>query len=677
MSRSLLPPADVVEVSEEVPERAPTRSIVPMPDVAPILEEAQALRAIEDWDGALAAYKKALFVVPAGAKEVQASIYASVAEVKHVQKRPAEAESNYEKALVAHPHHGRSLEGLVALATEAEDWPRLAAARRRRAEAFEDPDDRATELCLVAEIEETKLGSAEKALATLEIASVHRPGDVGILLKLRDLHTALRAWPQVVAVHDELVRLSSDVRHRGAYRFAQADVMLGRLREEPRGLAFLEMALDEDPQCDRALSALIAVRTRREEWPELAAVYERLLDRYAGLGDRDRAWEVCRKLATLRRDRLLDGPGALEAMAAAVDLRPDDAETRATLAELHAAKGDRTAAVRELEIASVHAPLRAQTYRRLVDLHRRAGRLDRAWLAATCLEDLGASDVEQELMIEQYRPDGPIKPAAAVEDAWWELLEAHGADPIASSILETVGPAAIQLRVEERGAPRLDERRKQDASSTASAVRTFVWAARALGITAPELYTHESAGVAALQAAAPAVALGPSVLAGRSVQELAFLAGRHLAYYRRAVYPLVFFPTLAELSSLVLTAVRLVIPGISVPPGGSRVQAELGARLSAEEKERLREAVAKLEARGGKLDLASWIRGVELTAHRAGLLLCGDLRIARRVMKDEARAIADLGPDAKRSDLLPWCASEAYGLLRERMGVAIRGGTGS
>ena len=82
------------------------------------------------------------------------------------------------------------------------------------------------------------------------------------------------------------------------------------------------------------------------------AVYERLIDRYAGLGDRDRAWEVCRKLGTLRRDRLLDGPGALEALRGAVELRPDDAESRAALAELYAAKGDRTAAVRELEIVA-------------------------------------------------------------------------------------------------------------------------------------------------------------------------------------------------------------------------------------------------------------------------------------------------------------------------------------
>lgn len=667
--------------SLRIPPAPVTRSLPPMPDVEPILSQAAAACEKKDWDAALEAYKKALFVIPKDEPKTQASIYASVGEVKLAQGKSREAETNFEKALVINPKHLRSLDGLVTIAGDAKDWARVVAVRRRRADALEDADDKASELCIVADVEETRLGNVEKALATLELAAVHRPDDIGILIKLRDFYEATRAWPKLLAVLDDLVRISTDARHRGSFRFAQADVVLGRLREEPRGLAFLEMALDEDPQCDRALSALIAVRTRREEWAELAAVYERLVDRYAGLGDRDRAWEVCRKLGTLRRDRLLDGPGALEALRGAIELRPEDSETRAALAELYAAKGDRMTAVRELEIVAEHAPLRAQTYRRLFELHQRAQRPDRAWLVATCLEELGASDVAQDLVIEQFRPEGAIRPTTAVADAWWdELLVAAGADPVVSDILLTVGDAAIALRLEELEAkkklPPLDPAKRQDKASTASAVRTFVWAARALGVPLPDIYALDAVpnGIAAVPARAPSTALGPTALSGRTVQQLAFLAGRHLTYYRPAHYPLVFFPTLAELSTLVLSAVRLVIPGISVPPSGdgeSRVADGLGKQLTDEQKAKLEEIVARLDERGGRLDLLAWIRGVELTAARVGLLLAGDLRTASRLMHEEARAIGELSPEAKRGDLLSFCASERYGILRERMGVAI------
>lgn len=97
----------------------------------------------------------------------------------------------------------------------------------------------------------------------------------------------------------------------------------------------------------------------------------------------------------------------------------------------------------------------------------------------------------------------------------------------------------------------------------------------------------------------------------------------------------------------------------------------LGARLGEEQKESLRGIVARLDKRGGRLDLLRWIRGVELTASRVGMLLAGDLRTAMRLIKEEKRSIAELSFEAKRGDLLAYCASEAYGLVRERMGIAI------
>ncbi len=651
--------------------------MVPMPAVEPILDQAAALRVKGDLDAALEAYKKALFVVEAGDGDAHASIYASIAEVKNVQGKKREAETNFEKALGAKPKHLRSIDGLIAIATEQKEWDRVVSFRKKRVDALDDGDDKADELCRLADVFETHLADPKRAAEALETAGFHRQGDVGILLKLKNLYESLRLWKKLLDVLDELVRVSDEPRHRGSFRFAQADVVLGRLREEPRGIAFLELALDEDPQCDRALSALVAVRTRREEWAELASVYERLVDRFAGLGDRERAWEVCRRLGTLRRDRLLDGPGAVDALVGALELRPDDAESRAALAELYAAKGDRTGAVRELETVARHAPFRAQTYRRLFDLHTRAQRPDRAWLVATCLEELGASDVAHDLVVEQFRPEGAIRPTTALDPAWWEeCLAAPGRDPIVKDILHAIGDTAIALRLEELAAkkklPPLDPTTKHDKSSTASVVRTFVWAARALGIALPDLYMLEDvpSGIAAVPAEAPATALGPQVRSGMTVQQLAFLAGRHLTYYLPEHYPLVFFPTLAELSSLVLSAVRLVIPGISVPPSPEGA-IDLGGRLTDEQKDLLKDAVSRLDERGGKLDLLAFIRSVELTAARAGLLLAGDLRTAMRMMKDETRSIGELTIEAKRGDLLAFCASDAYGVVRERMGVAV------
>lgn len=313
----------------------------------------------------------------------------------------------------------------------------------------------------------------------------------------------------------------------------------------------------------------------------------------------------------------------------------------------------------------------------LFDLHQRAQRPDRAWLVATCLEELGASDVAHDLVVEQFRPEGAIRPTTALDPSWWDdCLGAPGCDPIVKDILRAVGDAAIAQRLDalaqKKKLPALDPESKHDKTSTASVVRTFVWAARALGIALPDLYMRDdvTSGIAAVPARTPSTALGPKVQSGMTVQQLAFLAGRHLTYYLPEHYPLVLFPTLAELSSLVLTAVRFVIPSISVPPP-SEGGIELRDSLTDEQKVALEDAVSRLDARGGKLDLLAFIRSVELTAARAGLLLAGDLRTAMRLLKEEERAIGELTLETKRGDLLAFSASDEYGILRERMGVAV------
>ena len=80
----------------------------------------------------------------------------------------------------------------------------------------------------------------------------------------------------------------------------------------------------------------------------------------------------------------------------------------------------------------------------------------------------------------------------------------------------------------------------------------------------------------------------------------------------------------------------------------------------------------RLDARDGRVDFAAWIRSVELTAQRAGLLLCGDLRVATARLGAETRTIAELTLEQKRGDLLAFCASEKLARARAALSVDAR-----
>jgi tetratricopeptide (TPR) repeat protein len=676
----LLAPAPVVVPG--APSSVPASS-APRPHLTPLLLGAEEACEREDWEEALDAFKKALMLVSPDDGASLATIYANIGEVKRAQGKPREAELNFEKALAASPGHRRSVEALIDVATAEGDPRRAVEYRLRLLPALPNDAARVRELLKVAELQRVELKDAKAARATLERAREVAPRDGEVLLSLKSLHEEAHAWKELVEVLDAMAEAATTAEERARHRFAQGDVVMGRLRDEPRGLALFDAALVEDPRHDGALHAIVAVLSSRGDFDRLGELYARLVDLYAKLGDKKRAHDVCQRLGVVRRDKLRDGPGALEAFTGAVQLEPSDVDTRAMLVDLHLARGDEGSAVAELEAIAQLAPTRHSTFVRLHHLHARAGRRDRAWLAASALVELGHATNEQRVLYEEMRPDGTFWPAKALDhEAWDTLLRAPGADPVVTGVLGAIIPAAVKMRVAELVARRqivtLDPARRQPPGSTASIVRCFVWAAQVLGVTLPELYVLDDVpgGLAAVQAEPPATALGPGVTQGVGASELAFLAGRHLAYYRPEHYALVFFPTVPELSALFLAAVKLALPEVPVPESlhepVARIRKALGQLSTPEERGWLQMAVKTLEARGGRVDLAAWARGVELTANRAGLLLCGDLGVACRRVRDEGRRVADVSDEERRDDLLAFVASPELGDLRAALAITAR-----
>jgi tetratricopeptide (TPR) repeat protein len=545
-----------------------------------------------------------------------------------------------------------------------------------------------SQFTVIADILETKLKDVSAAIETLEEARLELPNDAGILGKLRGLYEKYERWRKLLEITDDLVAVAVDPVSRGELRFAQADIALGRLLDEERGLSWLEAALAEDPSHEKALAALVAVRTKRREWALLDRMYTKLVDRHAVSGDGARAWDVYRRLGLLRRDQLGDGLSAIEAFQGVLRCRPADVESHAALADLRMTMGDAPGALRELQLMATRSPMRVATYRKLFELHSRAARTDRAWLAATALEELGAADMDHQLAVDQYRVEATqvVRPTSAFDERTWSAkIRAKGADDTVATILRAIARPAAALRMSalraQKKLPVLAEEGRQAPTSTVSIVRTFVWASRILDVPLPSLFVRNDApgGLTAVQADAGTTTIGPDVLSGFSLQELAFVVARHLAYYRPDHHVLVFYPTLPELTQLFLSAIEIGLPGMPLSSRsgaeGKKLVAGLSKLLKGDEREELSRAARQFEEGGGRADLAAWIRGVELTATRVGFVLSGDLAVAMRVLRRESRSVSDLSLEDRRADLLAYSASEELSGLREEFSIAAASST--
>jgi tetratricopeptide (TPR) repeat protein len=641
-----------------------------------LIREGDKARDAGAFDDALEHYKKALMISTEDHELERASIYTGIAETKLKQAKAREAESNYEKALALMPGYKPALVALVDLATTEKDHRRVAQLRKRLVDVASDDETRVRELKKLAEVQRTDLTDTRAAIESLEKARDLKPDDIEVLRTLRQLYENIHRWPKVVETLGAICTETEDARERGLLRFAQADMALGRLRDEPRGLGFLEAALEEDPTHEKALVALVAVRTKLQQWVELERIYARLIDRHAERGDVERAFDLCKRLGTLRRDKLGNGPGAIDAFSGAVKLRPSDSDTRGALAELLIAKGDVPAAIIELEQTALGAPTRAQTFRRLYEVHTKRGNHDRAFLAALALEELGAADMDHQLLIDQMRPEGALKPVAALDDSAWDVrLRAPGHDPILEAMIAAISPAAVKAKIDELTASKklgeLPLHAKQDKASTVTVARAFVWASTVLGITTPEIYVLPDVpgGVAAAQVAIPSTGVGPEVLRNVTLADLVFVVARHLTYYRPEHYPLVFYPTLPELTTLFFAALKIALPEVPIPAGDAvaKLRKRIAAHITPEERQTLVEAAKKFEEAGGRVDLGVWIKSVELTANRAGLVLSGDFHSAMKRIKGEKRTIADVTTEERRLDLIGYLAAAGHADLRKQL----------
>jgi hypothetical protein len=367
----------------------------------------------------------------------------------------------------------------------------------------------------------------------------------------------------------------------------------------------------------------------------------------------------------------------------ATRFKGDEIVERQILAELYEATDQIEAAVGEHSIVLQKDPLRVDPYRSLYKLYLRGHEYDRAWCMCAALAFLRKTDDEEQRFFEDYRPKGMIQVKSRLDNEGWVKSLFHKDENLfIGKIFEMLTPAAIVAKTNQLKAqkqlPVLDRRFRQDpATSTVTFAKTFGWAAQVLGVQTPELYVRNDVqgALTAVTATPPATVAGQQVLTGFTPQELTFIVGKHLSGYRGEHYIKNLFPTLNELKVILFAGVKIVMNDFAVP--GEMAQAvnatamELVKHMQPVHRESLKLVVQKWIEDGAKADLKRWMQATDITASRAGLLLCADLEIAKKIIGAEPQLPGDLPPPEKMKELLVFSVSEQYFTLRKMLGIAV------
>ncbi len=323
-------------------------------------------------------------------------------------------------------------------------------------------------------------------------------------------------------------------------------------------------------------------------------------------------------------------------------------------------------------------PTDPDAFRQLYRIYDARGNLDGAWCAAQALAALGAANAVEQQLFEQHKTHTLITPRSGVSPAaWYDLLFHPEEEVLTGQIFSLIAPAVLVGRVTTlRRDGKLHQpppsSRQDPAKATITAVRAVPWAAAILGLAPPPIYLEKDrdAGFQHIPGVPPMTVIGKRVLSGRTQHEHAFLAGRHLSFYRHEHFVKTLFTAVPDLEDLFLAALVIGNPGLPIAEDMRQrvlpIAQAIQPMLESPQQDALRGCFLRFVEEGGRTNLQRWGAAVDKTACRAGLLIANDLAAALGVLETEEGRHGELS-----KDLLAFVVSDRYFKLRRQLGIAL------
>jgi len=634
----------------------------------------------EQWDDAFK-YHQLLLVQHRDAlgRDEITEVFYRLGVVKREQGEDKKARNMFDKSLEEDTHFVPALEAMVALQTAEGDWDSVVQYKKRILDVADEPSVRAALLVELGDLWHEKLKDSDAAAEAFTESLDLEPDNHVVLHKLLVAYQAAERWSEAIDIIERVCGLEERDAAKAKYTYTIGVVLRDKLEDEDAALERFNEALDLDSTQLKPFEAVNKLLNERKDWKALERAYRKMLHRIINQGNTDLEHNLWHTLGIIYRDRQRNFDAAAESFQMAAGLKPDNAVEHEILAELYATMPDKTEeAIAEHQWLLAADPNRLDSYRALYKLYFDARAYDKAWCIARTLTYFQKADEEQQKFYQQYRQDREIQPKTRLSNENWVKDLMHSDQDIyISKIMEVIAPAVRASQALTDRKLNLHKRKPEDLANPSLALaRQFKLAQDVLNVSIPvRLFIQKELSGALRDESRsnpPAIITGYTLLSGYRPVDLAFVCGRHLTYYRGEHFIRTMYSSHTELRTLLLAAMRVV--GM----GGGDASVESTAKQLAKHMDQarldvLKQVVRKFVDAGGRADIKRWMQATEVTALRAGLLLCDDVDTAVRMTQQIAsESTADLAPRDKVREIVIYSISESYFRLREQLGIQIK-----
>jgi tetratricopeptide (TPR) repeat protein len=637
----------------------------------------------QEWDNAFKYYQMVLVHHrdELGSSETTDTFY-RLGVVKREQGERKKALNMFEKALEEDPSHRPTLEAMVGLYTDEKDYEQAIHFRKRVLETSDDATERFGMIEEIGDLWNDQLKNPAKAIESYAEAAELQPKNHKILHKLLGLYQSTGQWEPAIGIIDRVAELDPRPEAKAKYAYTIGVVLRDELKDAERALERFNIALDLDPAgMLKSFEAINKLLNQQKDWKQLERAFRKMLHRVSGKGDTALEFNLWHNLGVIYRDRLKNVESAAEAFTMASKLQPENMQEFQILAEIYGMLPNRLDdAIAAQHVLLKNDPYRVDSYRALYKLYFDSRNYDKAWCVAATLNFLKKADAEQRQFYDQYKPEGPIRPRNRLNNERWvkDLLHPDE-DFLAGKVFEAVTPAVLRIRAQTDKKYQLNKKDQipDVMNTTVAFARTFGFVTQVMSLPfVPRLFVcpDRQGALAFATTQPPATVCGSALLSGQNPLDVIFIVAKHLAYYRGEHYIRTMFQTKDELKLVLVAAMH--IAGVTIQdPAVVEWAKQIRAQMQPADVELLNSITKRFVDAGARTDVKRWMQCVELSACRAGFLLCNDLEIASRMIQAEPpMGTVDLTPKEKVQELVLFSVSEQYFRLREALGIQIQVG---
>ncbi len=634
-----------------------------------------------DTEGALASYGK-LFeqfdTQLTGEKRGQALLYRGKA--LRLGGRSGDALPFLVEASELLPSVPATLDELEKAYEAAQAWEDVVRIKQRQLDLTEG-EARATLLIAIGEVLATHLKDSTRAAKSLVAALEERPDDRRVLTRLMRLYSEEKDWSKLIEVVVRLAESIDDSKQKAKYIHTAAGIAFREVHDLEQSLALLGRVLELDPENRKAALELIEVHEANGNWEDVAELLNGQLERAEKNEDLALRLQLHDRLAKVFSDKLERVDAAVAELEKARELAPEDLSRVEKLAEIYAGNLEQfvdKALLAQHELLR-RDPFNPANYRALRKLYTHKKEPDPAWCTCQALHVMKSAEPDEDRFYTRMRAETSAEAKTAVTpDDWSKVLTHDLVDPILTQIFQLIEPAIIARNGKPLEQLGFHAGYVLDLASFPYPIpQTLFYAAGVLGMTPPPTLHNpqDPSGITFLHATPPAIMLGQAALAtGLPTQASAFIAARHLAYYRQGLYVRHLVPTGTGLRAWLFGAIRLIHDAF---PVAAELESTVNENsqtirpfIEGPGREQLASLVTKL-LQGGSIDLKRWVAGVDLSADRAGLLVCHDLELATEMIKASEEGTAVLPHRDRIKELTLFSVDPKYFDIRRRLGISI------